>query len=320
MTDGSSAERCSIVLAAGEGKRLQAFVQRLRGDTLPKQYVNFVGNRSLLAHTFARAERIIHPQRIFTVVSQEHLRYPDVRRQLSTRADGTVVVQPENKETGPGLLLPLAHLYKRYPDSAVVVLPSDHFIIEEERFMAHVDLACRVVEQYPHYLILLGAQPHEPETEYGYILPGGKLNHLAPLSLRPVVLFKEKPTIDVARDMLTAGALWNTMVMVCKANTLVDLVHGASPRLSRFFEQISNAIGTSREREVLKEAYRRIEPVNFSSGLLEVYAVKNASNLLVLPVHGVVWSDWGSERRLIGSLKEIGYANRLNGVEEKIAV
>jgi len=38
--------RCGIILAAGDGKRLQPYIQQLRGDLLPKQYVKFVGTRS----------------------------------------------------------------------------------------------------------------------------------------------------------------------------------------------------------------------------------------------------------------------------------
>jgi mannose-1-phosphate guanylyltransferase len=274
----------------------------------------------MLEHTFACAERLIQPQRLFTVVSQDHLRHPEVRQQLSDRARGTVVVQPENKETAPGLLLPLMHLYKQYADSSVVILPSDHFIVEEELFMAHVDMAYRAIERYPNYLILLGMQPHEPETEYGYILPGGELNQLAPLAVRRVLRFREKPDIYAAREMLLSGGLWNTMVMVCRVKTLLSLVRSASPRLYRFFARIAKAIGTSGEREVVEEVYRSIEPVNFSTGLLEVLALKHASRLLVLPVRGVVWSDWGSERRLVGALRTVDYLNRFNGFEEKRAV
>ena len=305
--------RCAIVLAAGEGRRLQPLISRLRGDALPKQYVNFIGKRSMLEHTFARAESLIEPRRIFTVISRDHLQYPEVHRQLSCRPSGTVVVQPENKETAPGLLLPLAHLYKHYPDSAVAVFPSDHFIAEEKLFMAHVDLACRVVEKFPDYLILLGMQPQEPETEYGYILPGGELNQMAPLAVRQVLSFREKPDAHAAAELLVAGGLWNTMVMVSRARTLLDLFRSASPPLYRLFARIRKAIGTTSEREVVEDTYRSIEPVNFSTGLLEVLAFKNISRLLVLPVPGVVWSDWGSERRVASTLKRVECANRFNG-------
>jgi mannose-1-phosphate guanylyltransferase len=306
-SQGRPAERYGIILAAGEGKRLQPFIRRIRGDELPKQYVNFIGRRSMLEHTFSRAERLIHSERIFTVVGQDHLSYPEVRRQLSSREPYTIVIQPENKETAPGLLLPLAHLFNHCPDATVAVFPSDHFIVEEELFMAHVDLACRLVERYAEYFVLLGMQPHGPETEYGYILPGDELPHLKPLAARPVLDFREKPELEGARDLLAAGGLWNTMVMVCKAKTLVELVRSVSPRLHRFFQRIRKAIGTSGEREAVAKTYRSIEPVNFSAGLLEVFAQKHASRLLVLPVRGVAWSDWGSEQRLVGALKRHGH-------------
>lgn len=40
--------RCGIVLSAGNGTRLRELVHQRRGDDLPKQYVNFVGSRSML--------------------------------------------------------------------------------------------------------------------------------------------------------------------------------------------------------------------------------------------------------------------------------
>jgi mannose-1-phosphate guanylyltransferase len=107
--------RCGIVLAAGEGMRLRPFIRRLKGKDLPKQYINFIGTRSMLEHTFHRVGTPIPPDRLFTVVARDHLTYPEVCRQLSDRPEGRVILQPENKETGPGILLPLIHADKFYP-------------------------------------------------------------------------------------------------------------------------------------------------------------------------------------------------------------
>jgi mannose-1-phosphate guanylyltransferase len=62
-----------IVLAAGEGKQLEPYVQEIIGEPLPKQYVQLIGNRSMLENTFHRAEKLIPPERLFTVVSRQHL-------------------------------------------------------------------------------------------------------------------------------------------------------------------------------------------------------------------------------------------------------
>jgi mannose-1-phosphate guanylyltransferase len=61
-----AAQLCGLVLAGGEGQRLRPFVKRLRGDALPKQYVNFSGSRLMLEHTYSRAEKLIPRERLFT--------------------------------------------------------------------------------------------------------------------------------------------------------------------------------------------------------------------------------------------------------------
>ncbi len=295
--------RCGIILAGGEGKRLQPFVYRLRGTNLPKQYVNFFDSRSLLERTFQRAEKWISPQHLFTVVNRHHFKFPEVRQQLSTFPSGRVIVQPANRETGPGLLLPLVHLYKRYPESTVVVLPSDHFILEEDLFMTYVDLAFRIVERNPLRIVLLGMEPSEEEPEYGYVLPARRVANLCPLRLYEVSQFIEKPDPRLARQMILKGGLWNTMVMVSKAKTLLDLAERTTPALFQLFKKIWGAIGTAREADVIEEAYRKMKPVNFSQGLLTALPRQRQSSLLVLPVNGVKWSDWGSERRIMSSLE-----------------
>jgi mannose-1-phosphate guanylyltransferase len=303
--------RCGVILAAGEGQRLRPFIRRLRGDALPKQFVNFIGRRSMLEHTFSRAEMLIAPQRIFTVVSEDHLFHPEVRRQLAGRAESVVIEQPENKETGPGLLLPLMHIFRRYPEAVVAVFPSDHFVVEESLFMSHVDLALRVVERYPSFIVLLGIEPNDPEPEYGYILPEKEESLLGPLRVRRVSRFVEKPDPRMVQELLGGGALWNTMVMAFKARTLIRLVRDAIPSLYSAFSRIAAAIGTGAERNVVKRAYRQMQIVNFSRELLQPHPRESAIRLLVLPVRGVLWSDWGSEARVLAALGKLGYLGRL---------
>jgi mannose-1-phosphate guanylyltransferase len=299
--------RCAIVLAAGEGRRLQPFIWRLRGDLLPKQYVSFTGARSMLEQTYQRVEKLFDPECIFTVVGESHLEYPEVRRQLSSRPKGTVIMQPENKDTGPGLFLPLMHLVKRHPDSVVAVFPSDHFIGEENVFMGHVDLASRAVERDGSRLVLLGVEPYGPESDYGYIVPDWEVNHPRLSGIRKVLQFVEKPGPHAARELVRRGGLWNTLVMAFKAKKVLELVGRLAPALHRSFERIGETLGTAREKEVVAEVYREIESLNFSKGLLETISVQNHLRLSVLPVQGVRWSDWGSETRILKDLKRFAH-------------
>ena len=91
--------RAAVVLAGGNGRRLESYVRRLRGDALPKQYVTLYGTHSLLERTFKRVERLVPPDRIMTAVTRDHLQYADACQQLARRLTHTVIVQPRNRNT-----------------------------------------------------------------------------------------------------------------------------------------------------------------------------------------------------------------------------
>ena len=260
----------------------------------------------MLEHTFQRAERLIPAAKILTVVGRHHLQHIEVKRQLSSRDRENVILQPANKETGPGILLPLVHLYKRQPDAIVSVFPSDHFILEEDRFMTHVDLAAQAVARNPTRIVLLAMEAHDPEIEYGYVVPRQDGGEITLHGTRRIARFVEKPARRVAHDLLHAGALWNTMIMVFKVKTLLQMVQELCPSLHWPFMRILNAIDTDAEQRTVDEVYRTLEPINFSKGLLERIAKVYPETISVLPVLQIYWSDWGSPQRLLESQQLLG--------------
>jgi mannose-1-phosphate guanylyltransferase len=301
---------CGVVLAGGEGRRLRPFIHLLRKDLLPKQYVNFIGSRSMLEHTVDRAEKLIPSERLFTVINQAHLSFPKVRQQLSKRRRGTVVAEPENKGKGLGLLLSLARLSRQCPNASVVVFPSDHFVLEEEKLMRHVHLAHLLVKQDPSRLVLLGIPPEQDDSGYSYILPEKILNRAT--GLFRVSGFAQKPDAKKARDLILSGALWNTAVMVFRTDTVLRMVREVAPAFYFAFQRIYAAIGTRAEEKIVREMYHQMNAVNFSRELIEPYLRSHPSNLLAMPVRGVLWSDWRTEIRVMEVLRRTGYATRLN--------
>ena len=303
---------CGVVLAGGEGMRLQPFIKSLGRGTLPKQYVNFIGSCSMLEQTLERAERIIPPERVLTVVTESHLQFPEVRQQCSSRPKDTVIVQPENKETCPGLLLPLMHLYRRYPESVVLVLPSDHFIGDDDRLIHHARLACLAVQRDPSQLVLLGVKPDREEPDYGYLLPGKKPAAIDS-NLSQVSWFIEKPERKTVRRLIRAGALWNTMIMAFKTRTMLHWMSRLVPSLYHRFQEVHKAIGTPAEPDVIRKTYQELSPMNFSKEFLEPMVKNYPSSLVVLPVRDLSWSDWGTASRIIDVLAKIGEVPRQEG-------
>ncbi len=294
--------RAAVVLAGGDGRRLESFVRRLRGDALPKQYVPLYGTQSLLERTFKRVERLVPPDRILTVVARDHLQYADACRQLANRPTNTVIVQPRNRDTAPGLLLPLAYLQRRSEDPLVAVFPSDHYVSNDWTLVRHVDAAFRAVESRPELIVLVGVRPDAPETDYGYVVPGSAMAVDGPSDIRSVCHFIEKPTSRQADELIQQGALWNTSILVFRLHMFLDLMWCVTPTLSLRFMEIADAIDTPRAREVIDAVYQSVPPVNLSRGILELVSEWWPSRLAVLRVDDAFWSDWGVEHRILRDL------------------
>jgi mannose-1-phosphate guanylyltransferase len=246
----------------------------------------------MLYHTLRRAERLIPPERLLVIITDPHLRY--AQEALHDRSLEMLIVQPCNRETGPGILLPLLHTHRRDPEAVVVLLPSDHFIREEARFMAAVKHAAAFVSGRPEYPVLLGVEPTGPEVEYGWIEPGEVLGNRQGEAVYQVRHFWEKPTLEKAADLYLQGYLWNTMVLVARATVLLELFQELTPELMDAFDPIGQTLGSPREAEAIRVTYAKLPAVNFSQAIL----ARCPHRLGVLRVQGVYWSDWGDSERI----------------------
>lgn len=286
-----------IVLAAGEGTRVRTFLQQLCGGRGIKQFCAITGRRSLLEHTLARVERLIPRERILIVVSPRHRR--EVEQQLADWPADNIIYQPMNRDTAPGIFLPLAHVSHRDPFATVAIFPSDHYVLKEAPFMAAVRTAVGEVQHFLREMILLGATPDRLEEGYGWIEPEGQEGGC---ETRIVRRFWEKPSLLRAQELLARGALWNTFVGVARASTLWLMAQQQAPDLHQAFREIRRALGTPDAPLVTERVYTTLRAVNFSSEVCEPLA----SWLRVLPLLDVGWSDWGNAERICNALQQLG--------------
>ena len=284
-----------IVLAGGEGTRVRAFLQHLCGGRGIKQFCTVIGRRSMLEHTLARIERLIPRERILVVVSTDH--QEEVTQQLAHWPTDNIIYQPTNRDTASGILLPLAHVSHRDPCATVAIFPSDHFILQEEQFMAAVEKAAAEAKRFSREMILLGMTPDRAEEGYGWIEPVEKE---VDRESRAVRRFWEKPSPAQACALLRRGALWNTFVCVARAATVWEMTRQTAPDLYRDFTAIRRALGSPHAACVIY-VYRMLRAVNFSSDVCEILPAR----LRVLPVPEVGWSDWGSVERICDTLQQL---------------
>src|SRR5580658_545985 len=156
-----------LILAGGDGRRLGALTIDGDGVSTPKQYCSLSGGDSLLQVTLKRALELVPREHILVVVSEQHRRWWEC--QLSGLPASNVIVQPCNRGTGIGVLLPLLVLEKHVPNGTVVCLPSDHYIADEEVLVRSLRQAAELPAVDCAKLTLLGIQPSAVDSGLGYM-------------------------------------------------------------------------------------------------------------------------------------------------------
>ena len=289
-----------IVLAGGEGKRLQEFIRKRYGTERPKQYSAIIGKRTMLRHTLDRVERIIPPKQLQIVVARKHRKYlPEVLKEREKKA---VLFTPENRESAASIYLALSHIYVRDPEAIIAIFPSDHFIGEEERFLQYVELAISFSEEHPDYVVLLGIKPTEAIPDYGWIEPSKKFLHHKGNRFYRVVSFSEKPNLEIAQQYFNKGWLWNSLVLAAKCETLVKMYRQHLECIYDAFKKAKTTYGTDSEESFIAKAFADIPSKNFSKSLLE----EIPDNLFVLRAEGILWSDWGTKEQVLKDLDSLG--------------
>jgi mannose-1-phosphate guanylyltransferase len=233
-------------------------------------------------------------------LTQKHERF--FERSLWNVPERQMIVQPENKGTAPAILYSLLRLAQSDPDAAVAFFPSDHYFSDDDSFMDNVESAFGAVELNERSVVLLGIEPDKAETSYGWIEPADSLFGGLVRSVSKVKKFWEKPTTGVAKQLLSAGCLWNSFVMIGKVSAFIEMFRLQLPDMYRMFEAASKLFGTSQEPAVARALYAWINESNFSSEVLE----KTPDLLLVMRVGSVGWSDWGEPERVLGTLTGLG--------------
>jgi mannose-1-phosphate guanylyltransferase len=272
-----------IVLAAGDGTRVATLTTDSRGEHVPKQYFTFGERESMLQWALARALSLVPASRVIVIVADKHR--PHWEPALAALSPANVIVQPQNRGTAAGVLLPFLEVFlRRDPRAHFLLLPADHFVAHEEVLRRAMAMAARAAAPPGRPVVLLGMTPEEPDPEYGWVLPS--VERSAPL--RPVASFVEKPERAVAADLSTRGALINSFVIAASSSAFLRLYEATIPGLLQTFLGVLRAGGN------VAELYERIAAADFSRDVL----THATHSLAVLPVPACGWSDLGTPARI----------------------
>ena len=278
-----------IILAGGSGSRLWPLSREL----YPKQLLNLNSDKSLLQATFDRLKCFMPETNIISITNTKHV--SNVRMQLSEQTQKPVVLsEPVAKNTAPAIILAAKYIMQSSnSDPVIIVVPSDHLIENNEKFISTVKKGEQLAKQ--GYIVTFGIEPSYPETGYGYINTSEKIEDCF-----KVKEFVEKPDFETAKNYLKAGTyFWNSGIFMFKASTLFE----ETVKHAFDIAKISEEFDFSNSSEIPFINFDKMPNISID------YAIMEKSDKIALVKLESDWNDLGSWKSIYDVSKKDNNGN-----------
>ncbi len=240
---------------------------------------------TLIQKTFSRLSKIVPEENILILTNERYNQL--VLEQLPQVKQEQVILEPVMRNTAPCIVLASLKIQQKNPDALVVVAPSDHWIEDEDQFIANLQKSFENCSQN-NVLMTLGILPTFPNTGYGYI----EYNKLDNNPIKKVVQFREKPDYATAKAFIQSrNFLWNAGIFIWSIRSITEAFETFLPEMMALFQKGISVYNTPREQEFIHEIYGDAENISIDYAVLE-----KAKNVYVLPAT-FDWNDlgtWGS--------------------------
>ncbi len=194
-----------------------------------------------------------------------------------------MILEPFGRNTAPAAAVAALHLTSSGDDPLMLLLPADHVIHDVDSFHEATRHACELAAA--GNLVTFGIVPTHPETGYGYIRTGDKVDTRA----HRVDQFVEKPDIAKAQEYLRSGDyLWNSGMFVFRCSDYLAALRSLSPKILEGCEQTMAAARVSNGIWLDSAEFARIPADSID------YAVMEHTRAAVVVPLDVGWNDVGS--------------------------
>ena len=277
-----------VLLSGGSGKRLWPLSNNARS----KQFLPLLEKEdgtveSMLQRVVRQAAEAGLADQI--TIATNATQMDIITNQLGERV--SVVTEPERRDTFPAIALAASYLSLKKgctDDETVVVMPCDPYT--EAGYFKTMGRMVECVEKNAADLVLMGITPTYPSSKFGYVVPKGDSD--PDTGCRMVQRFTEKPTEDVAVELLAQGALWNGGVFAFKLGYMMSIVR-------RYVQ--SDSFEDTRAR------YCEFPKISFDYEVAE-----KAVSVAVVPFTGS-WKDLGTWNTLTDELRRNTLGNATLG-------
>ena len=272
----------ALIMAGGKGTRFWP----LSTEEKPKQFLNLIGEETMIQMTINRIKPIIPIERIFVCTGEMYVDL--VKEQLPELPDRNIIVEPEGRNTAPCIALSAMVIDRYYKNSNMVVLPSDHLINDEEEFRNTLLAADSFIKEKDEAIVTLGMNPTRPEVGYGYIKYSNEVLKSNDFRVIKVDAFVEKPNLDTAKKYLREGNyLWNGGMFIWSINNIINQIKMYSPNTYNSLINIME-VREDKLQETINSNYENTEATSIDYAVLE-----KSKDVYVIPSN-FGWDDVGS--------------------------
>ena len=269
-----------VLLCGGSGTRLWPLSRK----SFPKQFTALTGSITLFQAAALRAiglAEVAAP----VVITNADFRFIVTEQLASVGVDpGAVLIEPEQRNTGPAVLAAALHLAATDPQALMLVMPADHEIPDVAAF--HNAVTAGRLRAEAGRIVLIGIRADRPETGYGWLELAAAPQDASPV---PLVRFLEKPDRARAEAMLADDRyLWNAGIFLMSAATILQAFRDHAPDL---INPVTEAVSAARADlgflRLAAEPWSRARDISVDYAVME-----QAANLDVVPF-AASWSDLG---------------------------
>jgi mannose-1-phosphate guanylyltransferase len=255
-----------VLLSGGSGKRLWPMSNDSRSKQFLKCLVDDKGNKiSMLQRVWSQLGNIGLQNDAYICASK-------AQSEMIEAQVGVVpfIEEPGRRDTFPAIALATTYLIDELgcsDDEVIVVLPIDPMV--DDSFFRELKSLDKVLLDSKADIVLMGVKPSEPSSKFGYI----KVTDKTRGKWMYVDSFVEKPNSQLAKQLISSGALWNCGVFCFKIEYLKQVLQNKAVPLS--YSDLVNSFSS-----IAKQSF-------------DYEVVEKTKNIAVYPYEGT-WKDLGT--------------------------
>lgn len=267
----------AVILAGGVGSRFWPFSRELE----PKQFMQLAGDKTLLQATVGRLHTVVSPANTYIVTNQIYLNKVIKEIEKFRIPEENIILEPEGKNTAPAIGLCARLIGRIDNDATLVILPSDHYIKNLDKFRKSLKQAITCAQG--GFLVTIGIRPKNPSTGYGYIKVSSQPSALSrQLNYYKVEKFLEKPSLVKAKKYFKGkNFFWNSGIFIWKASVFLSELKLYLPKLHMQLISIKSV-------DDIAKVWHKITPVSVDYGIME-----HSKRIALIPA-SFYWTDLGS--------------------------